>query len=194
MINKSRLSLVLLVAVFFGPFIVAWAVVNHGQQYLPLGQAAQGELILPSLSLAPFTLDSLTEESLDERVFSGRWTYVTVSGSSCGADCQQNLYKMRQVRLTQGKNIVRVQRLLILTDRDHLADFQRVLSEHEGLKVVFDDELNKEGIMTQLLKPHHDGIYVVDPLGNWFLQYPKDADPSGMRKDLTKLLLNSQIG
>jgi len=194
MINKSRLSLIMLVAVFFGPFLAAWAVVNHGQDYIPLGKAARGELIFPTIALKPFTLDSLSDGTLDETVFKGRWTYVTISGSRCEAACQQSLYKMRQVRLTQGKNIGRVQRLIILTDRDTVDQFKAILGEHQGLKVVFEPAQNKHGILAQLDKPEENGIYLVDPLGNWFLQYAHDVNPSDMRKDLTKLMLSSQIG
>ncbi len=39
-----------------------------------------------------------------------------------------------------------------------------------------------------------DRIYVVDPLGNFMMSYPADADPRGMNKDLTLLLRASQIG
>ena len=39
-----------------------------------------------------------------------------------------------------------------------------------------------------------DHIYLVDPLGNVVLRYPKDADPSRMKKDLERLLKVSRIG
>jgi hypothetical protein len=39
-----------------------------------------------------------------------------------------------------------------------------------------------------------DGIYLVDPLGNIVLRYPKDADPTRMKKDITRLLSVSRIG
>jgi hypothetical protein len=37
-------------------------------------------------------------------------------------------------------------------------------------------------------------VYLVDPLGNFMMSYPADADPTGMRKDLARLLRISQIG
>jgi hypothetical protein len=39
-----------------------------------------------------------------------------------------------------------------------------------------------------------DRTYIVDPLGNLIMSYPPDANPSGMRKDLSRLLRASQIG
>jgi hypothetical protein len=37
-------------------------------------------------------------------------------------------------------------------------------------------------------------VYLVDPNGNLVLSYAPDADASGMRKDLARLLRLSQIG
>ena len=40
----------------------------------------------------------------------------------------------------------------------------------------------------------HDHIYMIDPLGNLMMRFPKDVDPSLMAKDLKRLLKVSQIG
>jgi hypothetical protein len=39
-----------------------------------------------------------------------------------------------------------------------------------------------------------DRIYLIDPLGNLVLRYAPGADPSGIRRDLARLLRLSQIG
>ena len=39
-----------------------------------------------------------------------------------------------------------------------------------------------------------DHVYLVDPLGNLVLRFPKDADPKRMIKDLQRLLKVSRIG
>jgi hypothetical protein len=39
-----------------------------------------------------------------------------------------------------------------------------------------------------------DHVYLVDPLGNLMLRFPRDPDPSGMIKDLQRLLKYSRIG
>ena len=39
-----------------------------------------------------------------------------------------------------------------------------------------------------------DHIYLVDPLGNLMLRFPRDPDPSRMIKDLQRLLRYSRIG
>ncbi len=37
-------------------------------------------------------------------------------------------------------------------------------------------------------------IYLVDPLGNLMMRFPRDPDPSRMVKDLQRLLKASRIG
>jgi len=39
-----------------------------------------------------------------------------------------------------------------------------------------------------------DHIFLIDPRGNLMLRFPRDADPSGVIKDLRRLLKYSAIG
>jgi len=39
-----------------------------------------------------------------------------------------------------------------------------------------------------------DHIYVIDPLGNLMMRFPRNADPNRMKKDIAKLLRASRIG
>jgi hypothetical protein len=54
-----------------------------------------------------------------------------------------------------------------------------------------DNELLKE-IPAKISR--HDHIYMIDPLGNLMMRFPKDIDPSKMAKDIKRLLKVSQIG
>jgi hypothetical protein len=44
------------------------------------------------------------------------------------------------------------------------------------------------------LRAAADHIYVVDPLGNLMLRFPRDPDARRMIKDLSRLLKASQVG
>jgi hypothetical protein len=39
-----------------------------------------------------------------------------------------------------------------------------------------------------------DHIFMIDPLGNLMMRFPKNADPQKMKKDIAKLLRASAIG
>lgn len=129
-----------------------------------------GELIAPKPVAAP-ALAPLR----------GKWVLVTFDAAACDAYCEKKLYYMRQVRRAQGKDMERVERLWALTDAAKpRAD---ILPGIEGTRIEKADSLAAAfpGAVTE-------HIYLVDPLGNLMLRFPRDPDPSKMIKDLQRLL------
>jgi hypothetical protein len=88
----------------------------------------------------------------------------------------------------------RVQRLWIITDQG--AVDPQVLTAYEGTLMV---RAGDGGLLRQLPAGGTGGgdpagpIWLIDPLGNVMLRYPPGADPTGMKKDLTRLLSVSQV-
>lgn len=158
------------------------------QFWRPSSFVNHGELIPPSTPMVAGPQDPMapTLKSL-----SGKWVLVTLDSGACGQDCQQKLYYLRQVRLTQGKEMERIERLWILTDTTPAPDV--LLKEHPGLKVV--PAQGSEWVaMLPLPAPAASYVFILDPLGNIVLRYPKGFDPTGMKKDLGRLLRASRIG
>ena len=186
--RKSQRMLLLIAAVCIAPFVASFTLYYFWQ---PTGRVNYGELVegvtLPSANLAlngsgkPFDFTQLR----------GRWIFVTVDSGACDDYCQKKLWKMRQVRLTQGKYPERIERAWLVSDAQSPA--AAVLKEYEGTWVA-----SAPGHAVLKLFPYRDAqrdhIYLVDPLGNVVLRYPRDADPSLMKKDLTRLLKVSRIG
>lgn len=150
----------------------------------PTDYVNYGELVrptpLPELTSAP----GLQEAK-------GKWMYVVVDSGSCDAFCQRKLYIIRQLRLTQGKDMDRVERVWLLDDAVDPAP--SLMAEYEGTLTV-----PAAGAQWLSKLPAaasaRDHIYIVDPLGNLMMRYPRDADPSRMKKDLSRLLRASRIG
>jgi cytochrome oxidase Cu insertion factor (SCO1/SenC/PrrC family) len=144
-------------------------------------------VVLPTGVLAP----SAGSKPFDFAQVRGRWVFVTVDSGACDDYCQNKLWKMRQVRLTQGKYLERIERVLLVHDAQNVAP--GVIKEYEGMWIA-----GTQGNAILKAFPYRDlqrnHIYLVDPLGNVVLRYPKDADPSRMKKDLTRLLRVSRIG
>ncbi len=180
--------LLLIAAVCLAPFVASFTLYYFWQ---PSGRINYGELVegvtLPAGSLAP----AGAGKPFDFTQLRGRWIYVTVDAGACDDYCQKKLWKMRQVRLTQGKYPERIERAWLVSDVQAVA--ATVTKEYEGTWVV-----SAQGSAVLKMLPYraalHDHIYLVDPLGNVVLRYPKDADPSLMKKDLTRLLKVSRIG
>lgn len=185
--NKSRLSLWLLIALCTAPVVASYVAFYFMP---PSGHVNYGELIetrpLPDARLALADGTPLQWHKLK-----GKWLMVIVDSGICDTECQRKLLYMRQVRLAQGKNMDRVERVWLITDAANPAD--QVVREFDGTQLV-------RAAGSELLKlfpaerTSADHIYVIDPLGNLMLRFPRDADPRKMVKDITRLLKISGIG
>jgi hypothetical protein len=113
---------------------------------------------------------------------------VQFDGGACGARCERKLYFMRQVRRAQGKEMPRVARLWLVTDK--VAPRAEVLSAIEGTLVV----PAPAGLDFPAEQSVSDHIYLVDPLGNLMMRFPREADPSRVIKDIQRLLRASSFG
>jgi len=165
----ARLKLAGLFLVCAAPFVLAWMAYLFG--WAAGTTSNYGELVAPrTLSGPPF------------EALRGKWVLVTTDGAACDAYCEKKLYFVRQVRRAQGKDMNRVERLWLLADGG--APRPEVLAAIEGSRVAAFKDAN--------FSPDH--IYVIDPLGNLMMRFPRDPEPSMVIKDLQRLLKASRIG
>ncbi len=198
---NSRQALVLLALLFLMPVLVAYLMhmrAEHG--WRPAGTTNKGTLIQPPLPLdLPAGLISATEKPVSQDFLSGKWTLVYIGDAACGEVCRNRLYQMRQVRLAQGENLRRVQRLFLVTGASDAADLKKILADYPDMAAALLSPeqaaaiapmFSVEGISMQ----GADNLYLVDPLGNLMMYYSPDADPRGMIQDLQRLLKYSHTG
>lgn len=184
--RRGNLTLWLVLAVCVAPFL--GALLLH--QYAPPDSRMNyGELI----QITPFPEEKLTGingEFVDTKDLRGKWLMVQVDGGECDKQCQHKLWLMRQLRLTQGKNMDRIIRVWLIPDGAKVAP--GVAKEYEGTVMVRAplEVVRKLPSVTDS-RAH---IWLVDPLGNVMMRYAIDADPSGIKRDLLRLLKVSQIG
>jgi hypothetical protein len=118
---------------------------------------------------------------------------VAVDDGRCEADCVEQLTLMRQLRLATGKDRDRIERVLLVTGSSLPAP--DVLAPFAGTVVL---RASAEALQTLLPVAAGtsvaDHVYLVDPLGNLMMRYPKSPDGSRIRKDLERLLRVSRIG
>ena len=165
----QRLKLAALFLACAAPFALAW--MAYVFDWASGTTSNYGELIAPRpLSGAPF------------EALRGKWVLVSADSAACSAACEEKLYYLRQVRRAQGKEMDRVERLWLIAGGP--APRPELLAAIEGTRVAtFKDAA---------FSPEH--IYVIDPLGNLMLRFPRDPDPSRIIKDLQRLLRASRIG
>jgi hypothetical protein len=173
---SPRVKLALIVAACAAPFVLGTAAYYFG--WSPGGQANYGELIAPRpLAGPPF--DELR----------GKWVLVSFDAAACDAYCEKKLYFMRQVRTAQHKDAGRVERLWVLTDAARPRS--ELLRAIEGTRIA---PLTGSAALSEFPGNAIDHIYLIDPLGNLMMRFPRDPDPSKLLKDLQRLLRLSQIG
>ncbi len=183
----NRTTLWLILAVCVAPFVAS---IGAYLLWEPEKQVNYGELLPPRL-LAPARLTLTDGTSFELAQLRGKWIFVTADAGGCDEYCRQKLWKIRQVRRAQGKYMERIERVWLVTDG--ATPDPRMLKEYEGTYVAV---AAGSPILAELPfdGARRDHIYLVDPLGNLMMRWPKDADPSRMRKDLVRLLKVSQIG
>jgi hypothetical protein len=157
--------------------------------WTPASGTNYGELIPPrQLPDASITAPDGTRFALSS--LRGRWVLVQVDGGGCGGDCAAKLFLMRQMRLAQGKDMGRIERLWLLDDE--AAPDARLLEAHAGLRVG-----RAMADFLQLFPAQSDPrehLYLIDPLGHLMLRFPRDADARAAFRDLGRLLKVSHVG
>lgn len=125
--------------------------------------------------------------------FKGKWIMLQVSDAECREPCRKMLHDMRQLRLAQGKDMDRIERVWLITDEQPLETM--LMREYDGTQMLrVKPEVLKAWLPAESGTTLAEHIYLIDPLGNLMMRFPKDADPNKVKKDLAKLLKASRIG
>lgn len=183
--TKRKASLWLLAAVCIAPVLASYIAYYFWQ---PEGHVNYGELLEPKpmpdpqvalVDGTPFRLSQLRN----------RWVLLVAQPGACDASCQQQLIYLRQLRLAQGKESDRVERVWLVTD--NTVPDKRLLEQFPGMYTVRAAGTALVAALPAAGTPA-DHIYIVDVLGNMMMRYPRDADPRKMLKDIARLLRHSK--
>jgi hypothetical protein len=189
--GEGRWKLFLVIALCAAPVIA-----SYFTYYVikPTSRTNYGDLLdprnYPIPQLGVTTLDG-KPTSLD--AFKGKWILLQVNDANCLEDCKTKLLDMRQERLMQGKEMDRIERVWLITDDQPLDTL--VMREFDGTRMlrVKRDVLNA-WLPVEAGDSPANHIYIIDPVGNLMLRFPKTPDHVKMKKDIYKLLTASSIG
>jgi peroxiredoxin len=147
----------------------------------------------PVPAMATTTLDG-RPQALEQ--FKGKWVMLMVGPGACPDSCRKQLFALRQLRLMQGKEADRIERVWLITDREPLDTL--IIREYDGTHM-----LRADGATAASWLPADTGttpadhIYLIDPLGHLMMRFPKDPQLQEVRKvykDINKLLKASAVG
>lgn len=160
----------------------------------PQGRTNYGELIDPRNYPVP-KLDASTLDGKPAGIetYKGKWVMLQADSGDCVEACRTKLFQQRQLRLTQGKEMARIERVWLVTD-DKPID-TTLLKEYDGTRVLRADPSKlRQWLPVETGAALTDHVYMIDPMGNLMMRFPKNPDPNKMKKDIGKLLRASSIG
>jgi hypothetical protein len=187
----GRWKLFLVVAICAAPVIA-----SYFTYYVikPEGRTNYGTLLDPR----NFPMPQLGASTLDGKpialdAYKGKWLMLQVDAADCQESCKTKLLDMRQLRLMQGREMDRIERVWLITDDKPVDTI--LMREYDGTRMLRakSDALNS-WLPVEPGSTVADHIYVIDPVGNLMLRFPKNPDPYKMKKDIYKLLTASSIG
>jgi hypothetical protein len=190
--HQGRWKLFAIIAICAAPMIasyLAYYVIK------PQSRTNYGTLIDPRAYPIPVSLGStsLDGEPVALDAYKGKWILLQADGSDCADKCKAKLFAMRQLRLMQGKDMDRIERVWLVTDNQPLETL--TLREFDGTHVLrVNPAALKAWLPVETGTTPADHLYMIDPLGNLMMRFPKDADPNKIKKDIARLLKASSIG
>jgi len=193
--TKSRSYLIGLFAVFFGPLFFAMWLFYVPNSWLSSKTQNHGTLIQPAQPLEKFKLTAIDGSTWSHEEFTGKWTLLYIGDETCDLYCEASMFKMRQVRLTLGRDSQRVQRKYLgLHNHKKTQAINEIFSKYHRMQAAWFDKSAVDKELPQFKDLPIHQVYVIDPLGNLMMWYSKDATSKGMKKDLKRLLKVSKIG
>jgi cytochrome oxidase Cu insertion factor (SCO1/SenC/PrrC family) len=190
-ISRGRTMFFLVLAICAAPMIFSYLTYYVIK---PQGRTNYGEIIDPR----KYPIPDLGGASLEGKPasleqFKGKWILLQVDSAECQKACAQKLYYMRQLRLTQGKEMDRIERVWLITDDAPLDIAQ--MKEYDGTQFLRVDAQKVTAWLPVIEGTKaSDHLYMIDPLGNLMMRFPKDPDANKIKKDISRLLKASSIG
>lgn len=188
--KKSSAPLIILLLLFLLPVTASWYLVFF-TDYARDGEGAEhGSLIKPARQLDDVQLMRVNESSIEPASLYGEWSLLFFIDGTCEETCTETLYRIRQIRLATGKEMHRIQRVAIINEGDGSV-FSNYLSKNFlGQYYAHKDDLSGDFIRQFQDQNVNDkmAVFLIDPRGFLMMRYSSDAEPSGIIRDLSRLL------
>ena len=178
--NRKRLGLILIVALFAAPIVIAYLLNAAG--WRPSGMRNYGTLIEPpqDLTAARFVLDDGKPLAWKDDDWS--WTLFALTGPDCAKKCLARIDELRRARLTLNQNAHRVR--VVVLDATLAARRARAARSRCSARAM----PTRNSPTCAPRQPDDVAAVLVDPHGFLILSYPAGYDGNLLRKDLARLI------
>jgi hypothetical protein len=189
--TRGRLKMLLVLAVCAAPVVASYVTYFFVR---PEGRTNYSTLITPTRGLPDLALRELGGGQFKASQLRGQWLLVAVGPSSCDAACEKRLFMQRQLREMLGRDRDRLDKVWFLTDSGMPSDAVRNATQRSNVPVTT-LQVSREAL-SQWLAPAagqqlEDHLYLVDPLGEWMMRMPANAEPGRVKRDLDRVMRGS---
>lgn len=196
--KTSYLPLWILIALCGFPYIGGTLYYQYREQHPQGNTTNYGSLISPVKEVKNINLTLLDGSAKPITDYRKKWLMLYVLDGDCAEDCQKNIYFMRQIRRAMSEDRYRINRLLVLDNKQLLSeDLQKYLQNFEGMDVATINSESRAEFFSSLQDASGNTfrkIMLIDPMGNFMMEYDPQPDPELVLKDVKRLLTISRIG
>lgn len=189
--TRGRLKMLLVLAVCAAPVVASYLTYYVIK---PQGRTNYSALILPTRALPDLPLRLVGGGEVKAASLRGQWLLVAVGPSQCDAVCEKRLLMQRQLREMLGRDRDRLDKVWLVTDAATPSDALLAATQRSAVPVTT-LHVSREAL-GQWLAPEtgqqlEDHLYLVDPMGEWMMRIPANADPSRVKRDLERVMRGS---
>jgi len=179
--NRNRLTLLFIAALFGLPLIAAWLMQSGLLDWRPAQTVNLGHLVEP-----PVTLSLETDQ---------KWQLLYLLPVACDVACEDDVTGLRQVHRAAGRHRDKIAVLLLSEGAAAHPDSQRLSAIDPGFRLATDadgqlDTALREAMRRAGLAEAGDrrSAFVLDPGANVILAYAAGFNPNHINRDLKRLL------
>lgn len=183
--GRGRRQLLLVVGLFAAPMILAFLLSLSG--WRPEGTRQSGTLLEPPRDFKHVVATRPDGSTTFWNRPEGHWYLLWPVPADCGESCVRMVDTLERVRLRMARHAPRLE-IYVIGEPDAALRARLVGSpivpvtlEPNPLPAAR-EPIAVEGLRLPL------ALHLVDPNGFWVMDYPPGTDPSGLRKDLERLI------
>lgn len=189
---EHKFVLWILLGLFFIPLFLAIFLYYSGS-LSGVKRTNYGQLIQP-----PLHTNALPFITQKNQAQFHRWLLIYFIEAPCNQICKRDLYLLRQMHVSLGKDANRVMRIIVIeqsvSSPQLISDLQRSYPNSE-IHLMNKQQLQQFfAAQKGMLKTNTDALLIADPLGNVILYNAQNFVAKGVLADLRRLLKYSHIG
>jgi cytochrome oxidase Cu insertion factor (SCO1/SenC/PrrC family) len=195
--RRRRVQLMVIGALFFGPLALAFYLYYGGTNFVPHRLVSHGELLNPIRTVPEIRLRAPDGALTPPDFLRHKWSLVYPIAGPCDEACRGTIANLRAVRVALRRDAIRAQ--VVLLGPAGCCEDLGPANPTDGWWVASADAPEASefrAVLTRAPTPFgaSGDVYLIDPIGNFFMRYAPGFERKGMLSDLEKLLRLSHIG